>query len=154
MAVYQFRHEQLIKAPIEKVWNFISSPRNLKRITPEYMGFDIISEELPEKIYAGMIITYVVKPLFGIKTKWVTEITNIKEGEFFIDEQRIGPYSLWHHQHLLEKVEQGVLMKDIVTYSPPLSFLGALANTLLIKNKLKEIFEFRRGALEKFFNLD
>ena len=154
MAVYSFRSEQLIKAPIDEVWDFISSPGNLKKITPESMGFDIISGELPEKMYAGMIIAYIVKPLFGIKTKWVTEITHIQEGEFFIDEQRVGPYALWHHQHFIEKVDNGVLMKDIVTYSPPFSFLGALANTLLIKNKLKEIFEFRHKALERHFNSD
>ena len=153
MAVYQFRTEQLLPAPIEEVWDFISSPDNLKKITPESMGFEIISEGIPEKMYAGMMITYMVKPLFGIKTKWVTEITHIEQGKFFIDEQRVGPYSLWHHQHFVEKVENGVLMKDIVTYSPPFSFIGALVNSILIKKKLKEIFDYRRVALERHFNL-
>lgn len=98
-----------------------------------------------------MIITYKVTPLLGINLNWMTEITHVKEFEYFVDEQRIGPYSMWHHQHKLEAIEGGVLMTDIVTYQPPLGILGAVANSLLIKNKLAEIFEYRKVALEKRF---
>ena len=94
MAFYQYKQEQKVKASMEEVWDFISSPRNLKEITPDYMGFDITSTDIPEKMYPGMIITYEVKPLLGIKTPWMTEITQVKELEFFIDEQRVGPYKL------------------------------------------------------------
>lgn len=151
MAFYQYKQEQKVNATLEEVWDFISSPANLKEITPDYMGFDITSTDTPEKMYPGMIITYIVKPVFGIKTPWMTEITQVKDLEFFIDEQRVGPYKLWHHQHFIEKIEGGVLMRDIVTYSPPFGFLGAIANTLMIRKKLNEIFDYRTMAVEKKF---
>ena len=102
-------------------------------------------------MYAGMILTYRVSPFLGIKLKWVTEITHVKEKEYFIDEQRIGPYSLWHHQHKIEVVENGVLMSDIISYKPPFGFFGSLINSVIIKKQLCEIFEYRRKALEKVF---
>lgn len=151
MAFYQYKQEQKVNASLEEVWDFISSPANLKEITPDYMGFDITSTDTPKKMYPGMIITYIVKPIFGIKTPWMTEITQVKDLEFFIDEQRVGPYKLWHHQHFIEKIEGGVLMKDIVTYSPPFGFLGAIANKLLIRKKLDEIFNYRTYAVNKKF---
>jgi ligand-binding SRPBCC domain-containing protein len=153
MAFYQFKKHQKINASIDKVWDFISSPANLKEITPDYMGFDIISEDLPEKMYAGMIISYMVSPILGIKTNWVTEITQIRDKEYFIDEQRVGPYALWHHQHIIEPIKNGVLMTDIVSYQPPLGILGALANSLIIRNKLKEIFDYRTQAVDKRFGI-
>ena len=115
------------------------------------MGFDITSEDIPEKMYPGMIITYIVKPILGIKTPWMTEITQVKDKEFFIDEQRVGPYKLWHHQHFIEPIEGGVLMRDIVTYAPPFGFLGAIANKLLIRKKLNEIFNYRTKAVNEKF---
>lgn len=151
MAFYQFKQEQFIPATIDEVWDFISSPANLKEITPDYMGFDITSGDLPEKMYEGMIISYKVAPVLGIKTTWVTEITHIRDKEYFVDEQRVGPYALWHHQHFIAPKDQGVLMKDIVSYAPPFGPLGAIANTLMIKKKLKEIFDYRTVAIEKKF---
>ena len=151
MAFYQYKQEQKVKASMEEVWDFISSPANLKEITPDYMGFDITSGDIPEKMYPGMIITYEVKPLLGIKTPWMTEITQVKDMEFFIDEQRVGPYKLWHHQHFIEPINGGVLMRDIVTYAPPFGFLGAIANKLMIRKKLNEIFEYRTMAVNKKF---
>ncbi len=137
---------------MQEVWDFISSPKNLKIITPEYMGFEVTSTELPEKMYPGMIISYTVKPLLGIKMIWVSEITHIEEMKYFIDEQRIGPYSMWHHQHFIEPSGKDVLMTDIVTYSPPLGFLGTIANKLFIRKQLHTIFEYRRDILDKHFN--
>jgi ligand-binding SRPBCC domain-containing protein len=116
------------------------------------MGFDITSTGLPEKMYAGMIISYKVSPVAGIKTNWVTEITHVVDKKYFVDEQRIGPYAIWHHQHMIEPLpEGGVLMEDIVTYQPPFGFLGAIANSLIIKKKLNEIFAYRTVAIEKKF---
>ena len=103
MGFYQFKRQQEINQPIEKLWNFISSPKNLKKITPDYMGFDVTSENLPDKMYEGMIISYKVSPVLGIKTNWVTEITHVEEGKYFVDEQRVGPYKIWHHQHFLNQ---------------------------------------------------
>jgi ligand-binding SRPBCC domain-containing protein len=151
MGFYQLHKTQKIPASVEKAWDFISSPANLKKITPAYMGFDITSKNLSEKMYPGMIISYKVSPVLGIKTTWVTEITHVKDGDYFVDEQRVGPYSMWHHEHKIESIPGGVLMTDIVSYKPPFGFLGSIANTLLIKSKLKEIFDFRTKAVEEIF---
>lgn len=153
MAFYQFQRTQKIKASIDEVWDFISSPANLKEITPDYMGFDITSKETPGKMYQGLIISYKVSPLLGIKTTWVTEISQVKDKEYFVDEQRVGPYKLWHHQHIILPINGGVLMKDIVSYVPPFGFLGVIANKLIIRNKLNEIFNFRTKAIEKRFGV-
>jgi ligand-binding SRPBCC domain-containing protein len=151
MAFYQLEQTQKIPANIDAVWDFISSPMNLKEITPSYLGFEVTSKNNENKMYPGMIITYKVSPLFGIKLSWMTEITQVKDKEYFVDEQRVGPYSLWHHQHKIIAIEGGVLMTDIVTYQPPFGFIGAIANTLIIKSKLKEIFDYRTVAVEKRF---
>lgn len=113
------------------------------------MGFNITSELKNKKMYPGMIISYKVSPLLGIKTTWVTEITHVKDKEYFVDEQRVGPYSMWHHEHFIEATEKGVLMTDIVSYQPPFGFLGSIANVFIIKGKLNDIFEYRRIAMEE-----
>lgn len=151
MAIYQLYREQKIPAGVEAVWDFVSSPGNLKHITPAYMGFEITSEKLAEKMHPGMIIMYSVTPVFGIKMKWVTEITHVVDKKYFVDEQRVGPYKIWHHQHRIHPIDDGVLMTDLVTYKPPLGFLGALADQLLIHKKLDEIFDFRRKKLIQIF---
>ncbi|RAJ08055.1 SRPBCC family protein [Arenibacter echinorum] len=151
MGFYQFKKAQEINASLEEVWEFISNPSNLKKITPDYMGFDITSKDVPSKMYAGMIISYKVSPLFGIKTTWVTEITHLKENSYFVDEQRVGPYKIWHHQHMIQPTEKGTLMTDIVSYQPPLGLLGSIANTLIIKGKLNEIFDYRTKVLDEIF---
>lgn len=150
MPFYQFTTNQKIPASIDDVWDFISSPENLKIITPSYMGFEI-TNQIQNKMYAGMIISYKVSPLLGIKMNWLTEITHVEDKKYFVDEQRVGPYKLWHHQHRLEQIEDGILMTDIVTYQPPFGILGSILNTFMIKNKLKEIFDFRYKAVEKHF---
>lgn len=136
---------------MEEVWDFISSPKNLKQITPPYMGFDITSSNLPDKMYPGMIICYKVSPLLGLKLDWVTEITHVVDGQYFVDEQRIGPYALWHHQHHIKPIEGGVLMHDIVNYQPPFGIIGDLMNAFVIRARLDEIFDYRREALEHRF---
>lgn len=151
MAFYQFKTIQKLPANLNEVWDFISDPENLKKITPEHMGFLITSKTGEGKMHTGMIITYKVSPILGIKMNWMTEITHVQDFEFFIDEQRIGPYSLWHHQHKIEPIAGGVLMTDIVTYQPPFGILGAIANRLFIKTQIKQIFNFRTIALENKF---
>ena len=98
-----------------------------------------------------MIIAFHVKPLMGIKTTWVTEITHVNELKYFVDEQRFGPYTMWHHQHLIEQTEGGILMTDIIDYQPPMGFIGAITNSLIIRKKIEEIFLFRNKKLEEFF---
>jgi ligand-binding SRPBCC domain-containing protein len=151
MAFYQLVKTQKLSASIGDVWDFISSPANLKEITPPYMGFVVTSNTGLGKMYPGMIITYKVSPMFNIKMNWMTEITHVKDFEYFVDEQRIGPYTMWHHQHKIEPIDGGVLMTDIITYQPPMGFLGTIANALFIKRQLQEIFDYRKIALENRF---
>lgn len=151
MSVYTLQQTQKVPASLNVVWNFISSPHNLKLITPPYMGFDVTTENLPEKMYPGMIISYKVKPLLSVPLTWVTEITHVRDREFFVDEQRVGPYKLWHHQHHLKEIEGGVLMTDIVNYQPPFGIIGDISNKLIIKNKLNDIFSYRRKKVEEMF---
>jgi ligand-binding SRPBCC domain-containing protein len=151
MAVYQLYEEIELPASLEKVWDFISSPENLKEITPDYMGFVISTPNLPKKIYPGLMISYKVSPLLGIKMNWLTEITQVEEPYYFIDEQRAGPYALWHHEHRLRATEKGVLMTDLVTYRPPGGPLGDLARRMFIRKQLEGIFCYREEALGKRF---
>lgn len=148
---YQFKRSEKINKPVEEVWACISDPRNLKLITPDYMGFDITTEDVPTRMYPGMMISYKVAPLLGIKTTWVTEITQVEENKYFVDQQRVGPYKIWHHQHLLRPTKTGTIMTDIVSYKPPLGILGSLANQVVIKQKLREIFDYRTEALITYF---
>ncbi|MBI9069349.1 MAG: SRPBCC family protein [Salinivirgaceae bacterium] len=153
MSFKQLIFKQKIPASVNEVWEFISSPSNLSKITPAYMGFEITSKTAIDKMYEGMIISYKVSPVSRLKTIWVTEITHIKENEYFVDEQRIGPYAMWHHEHLLEPIENGVLMTDIISYKPPYSFLGSFANWLFIQRKLMGIFKYRFAAVEEIFGV-
>ncbi len=152
MGVYTLKASQKIPASKEEVWDFISSPKNLKEITPDYMGFEI-QTELPEKMYPGMMIQYKVSPILGIKMTWVTEITHVEHENFFVDEQRVGPYSMWHHQHHIQEIPGGILMEDIIDYQPPMGLLGDIANSLFIARQLNEIFAYRKEAVEKRFGV-
>ena len=149
--MFQYRRKQILKANLEEVWSFASNPANLQKITPGYMGFEILTKDLSDKMYAGMIISYKVSPLLGIKMKWTTEITHVEEYRYFIDIQHEGPYRFWHHQHHFKEYHNGVLMTDILTYKPPFGFIGSIANSLIIKNKLKHIFDFREKKMNEIF---
>ncbi len=151
MAVYTIHEVQLIPASKEIVWDFLSTADNLKNITPPFLGMQIISKSQTKKVYPGMIIRYKLSPLLGIKLSWVTEITQVKDLEYFVDEQRVGPYALWHHEHHMKEQDGGILMTDIVTYAPPFGFLGRIAHFLFIKRQLKAIFDYRRKKLEEIF---
>jgi ligand-binding SRPBCC domain-containing protein len=150
MKIYTLKTKQIIPVTLDVAWDFFSSPKNLKTITPPYMGFDITSNT-DEKMYAGQIITYTVRPLLNIPMTWVTEITHVKDKEFFVDEQRFGPYALWHHKHFFKAVENGVEMTDQVDYALPLGLLGRIAHPIIVKNKLEEIFDFRYKKVEELF---
>ena len=149
--VYSLKTIQNIPISIDQAWDFFSRPDNLKHITPSQLGFEIISKHHGEKMYPGQIIEYTVKPILGIPLYWMTEITHVQDKQYFIDEQRFGPYSLWHHQHHFKEIDGGVEMTDIVHYKLPLWFLGDIAQVLMVKKQLKGIFEFRVEAVEKRF---
>ncbi|KQB44376.1 hypothetical protein B6A10_05195 [Flavobacterium sp. L1I52] len=151
MKVYSKQSVQKVNASVEECWTFFSSPRNLQKMTPLTMGFEITDFD-GKNMYPGQIIQYKVSPLLGIKLTWVTEITIVEENRYFIDVQRFGPYTLWHHKHFFEPVENGVLMTDLVHYALPLGFIGRMLNALVVKNKLKEIFEYRAEKIKEIFN--
>ncbi len=153
--LYRVNFKQNIPASTERVWEFMSSPNNLKLITPPHMGFQIISEIDSDKMYAGQIIAYKVSPVAGIKLTWVTEITHVKDMEYFVDEQRFGPYTLWHHKHFIKPIKNGVEMNDIVDYKIPFGFLGDIANSILVKKQLQTIFDYRfKKVVEIFGNYE
>ncbi len=150
MKIHRLHKKQNLPITKEQAWAFLSDPKNLKTITPDHMGFDIISGA-DRPMFAGQIIQYEVTPILGIKTKWVTEITHVVHNEYFVDEQRFGPYALWHHKHFIKEIDEGVEMEDIIDYKLPMGFLGQLGHPLLVKPKLKEIFEYRSKKLEEIF---
>ncbi len=150
--LHTLQTNQLIKSDIKTVWEFMSSPKNLATITPEYMGFEILNNLGGDKMYEGQIIEYYVKPIMNIKLHWVTEITHVKENEYFVDEQRFGPYTFWHHKHFLKEVPQGVEMYDLVHYKMPLGFIGKIGNNLFVKKQIKEVFDYRYKKVEEIFN--
>jgi ligand-binding SRPBCC domain-containing protein len=148
--MYQLKTKQFVKTDIATCWDFFSDPKNLSKITPQSMGF-IVRTELPDKMYEGLMIEYTVRPMLGIPMNWITEIKTVKNHSFFVDEQRKGPYRIWHHEHHFKEVEGGVEMTDIVSYELPLGFLGRLMHPILVKNKLKEIFDYRRQKVDELF---
>ncbi len=149
--IYTLEASQELNISLAEAWDYFSSPENLSKITPPKMGFHITSK-VDRKAYQGQIITYKVSPIPFIKTNWVTEITAVKEQEFFIDEQRFGPYSMWHHEHFFEELANGkTLMKDKISYKIPFGFLGSIAQSLFIKNQLQSIFEYREEVLDTIF---
>lgn len=148
--VYRLKTVQNLPITAEKAWDFLSDPGNLKTITPDYMGFTIL-EGAEEKMYAGQIIKYIVTPVLGIPLRWVTEITHVEDQKYFVDEQRFGPYSLWHHKHFVKAIPGGVEMIDIVDYKLPLGVLGRIAHPLFVKRQLKQIFDYRYNKLVELF---
>lgn len=150
MRLYQLHAKQLLPISKKEAWQFLSNPKNLKTITPPHMGFHILSGA-DKPMHAGQIIQYMVKPFPLMSTKWVTEITHVVQDEYFVDEQRFGPYSLWHHKHFLKEVDQGVLMEDIIDYKLPFGVFGTLMHPMVVKPQLKKIFEYRKIKLEKLF---
>ncbi|MFD1294419.1 cell division inhibitor [Lutibacter holmesii] len=150
--VYRLSSKQQLPITIDQAWEFLSNPANLKEITPKYMSFDIVSGA-DRPMFAGQIIQYIVTPILGIKTTWVTEITHVVDKEYFVDEQRFGPYALWHHKHFIKEIDGGVEMEDIIDYKVSLGFLGRLVHPILVKPKLTEIFNYRTKKLVDLFGV-
>jgi len=151
MKVYKKESVQHINATLDECWEFFSNPENLQKITPKRMGFEITDFD-SQSMYAGQIIQYKISPFWGLKLNWVTEITQVKDKTYFIDDQRFGPYSFWHHKHFFEATANGVKMTDVIHYALPLGFLGRIVNALIVKNKLKAIFDFRYVKVDQIFN--
>ncbi len=150
MKIYTLHKKQKLPISLDKAWEFLSNPKNLKVFTPDYMSFNIVST-IDRPLYTGQIIQYIVTPLLGIKTQWVSEITHIEEKKYFVDEQMYGPYALWHHKHFVKEIPGGVELEDIIDYKVPLGLLGQLVHPFLVKPKLEEIFNYRQEKLLELF---
>lgn len=148
--MHQLRRQQLVRTDLQTCWEFFSAPQNLAVITPDYMRFRVLTQQ-PPAIYEGLMIAYKVSPVLGIPLNWITEIKTVRDQTFFVDEQRKGPYRLWHHEHHFEAVEGGVLMTDIVSYTLPLGVIGRLAHRLFVKRQLEGIFDYRFRVIETRF---
>ncbi len=146
----QLTFTHFLPISLDEAWDFFSSPTNLEKITPQDMTFEVTST-VPAKVYEGLMITYKVAPMLGIKLNWCTEITHVHGGKYFVDEQRSGPFAIWHHEHHFEAKDGGVLMTDILTYHVGWSIFGQLADALVVKAKVKGIFKFREKALKELF---
>jgi ligand-binding SRPBCC domain-containing protein len=153
MATFILKTVQKIPTDLEKAWSFFSDAANLQAITPQNLSFTILSDQHDAKMYPGQIIEYKIKPVLGIPIYWMTEITHVQEKVFFVDEQRFGPYQLWHHQHLFNTVAGGIEMTDIVHYRNSFGFLGNIANHLFVENELRRIFEFRFRKIQDLFGV-
>ena len=149
MKLYTLSRKQLLPISLDKAWAFFSSPKNLPKITPPYMSFNVTSTERLETMYAGQVITYIVKPVLGIPMRWATEISHVEDKKYFVDEQRFGPYAFWHHQHWFEQTPEGIVMQDLVHYGLPLGILGRIANWLFVKRQLTAIFDYRIKAVDE-----
>jgi ligand-binding SRPBCC domain-containing protein len=146
----KIKQTQFLPITLKEAWDFFATPKNLNEVTPDELTFEITSE-LPEKMYEGLIITYRIRPMLNIPLNWCTEITHIRENEFFVDEQRKGPYNIWHHEHHFKPVEGGILMTDIVHYDIGKSILGWIAGKLFVDRQVEEIFKYRYKTLETYF---
>jgi ligand-binding SRPBCC domain-containing protein len=152
MALYSLKRVQRLPIDLDTAWSFFSNPGNLLEITPKEMDFRVTSDpEFSREMYPGQIITYTVRPLLGIKMFWMTEITQVSDKRYFIDEQRMGPYAIWHHQHHFKVIPGGVEMTDLVHYRVPLGILGDIAHWLFVRRALEQIFNFRWTVLEQRF---
>jgi len=152
MRLHRLEFCQRLPIPAAEAWRFFSDPAQLAAITPPWLAFEVTSP-LPETVYAGLIVSYRIRPLAGFALTWVTEITQVRPGEFFVDEQRFGPYRFWHHQHHFRSCPGGVEMIDLVHYRMPWGVVGELLHRLLVAHRLREIFAFRRAALAARFGV-
>ena len=151
MKIYVKTWETVITGNLDDIWQFFSRPENLERITPADMSFEILTDLKGVEMYSGMLIQYKVKPFSFMKTDWVTEITFVQKHSYFIDEQRVGPFSLWHHEHHFEEVSTGILMRDILHYALPFGPVGRILNRTGISRRIDRIFDHRESVIQEIY---
>ena len=150
-AIHSLKSIQRLPVSMERAWDFFSDPRNLQALTPSSLNLKPTNEVWGDEVYAGQVMTYTVKPLLGIPLEWMTVITQVERNKFFIDEQRKGPYRLWHHQHHFKPIEGGVEMTDLVHYRLPMGIIGQILHQPLVRKKLEEIFLYRYSRIQDLF---
>ncbi|KAA0271669.1 MAG: cell division inhibitor [Chloroflexi bacterium] len=148
--IHYLHREQNIPGTLNEVWDFFGEPLNLNTITPGDMNFEIVAGG-DAKMYEGQMIEYRVEFIRGVRSLWLTEITHVRDREYFVDEQRIGPYRLWHHEHIFAAMAGGVKMTDKISYVPPYGFLGDLVHDLWVGRRLRQIFDFRQKRITELF---
>jgi len=151
MKLHRLEFNEVVPIDLDTAWDFFSSPKNLGEITPAEMNFKVLSDLGDGKMYPGQIIHYIVHPMLGIPMRWTTEITHVEHHSYFVDEQRFGPYAMWHHEHFFKAVEGGVEVRDLLHYAMPFGPIGNIANSLFVTKKVKNIFEFRSGRMKELF---
>ena len=149
--VHSLYSRQRVPASLEQVWGFFSNAKNLLAVTPPHLNLKVTNKVYGKEVYAGQVMTYNVKPLFGIPLSWMTEITHVERGRYFVDEQRKGPYKLWHHQHHFNAIDGGVEMTDLVHYRLPFGPLGDLGHALIVEKELRKIFTYRYEKIIELF---
>ncbi len=147
--IHTLERTQFIPALIDQVWAYFSAPENLNALTPPEMHFEILGA--PPPMYQGQLIAYRIRVAPGVRVGWLTEIRHVRDRSFFVDEQRVGPYRLWYHEHHFFPVEGGVQMIDRVTYALPFGPLGDLVHALWVRRTLRRIFDYRRVAVARLF---
>jgi ligand-binding SRPBCC domain-containing protein len=147
MSVHQFKIVQTIPITVKEAWDFFSHPGNLQLITPPGFQFKILNKLDDRPIYVGQVIDYTVRPLFGIRMHWTTLITEVENEIFFTDEQTRGPYRHWRHKHIFKATNGGTEMTDELEYEIPGWYAGDLLNSVLIKNKIKQLFDYRYSKI-------
>ena len=150
MKIYTFQRTQKLPISLSEAWEFLSNPKNLSILTPTEMNFTVISKD-EKPMYAGQVIQYSVTPIAGIKATWISEITHLEEGKYFVDLQLYGPYAFWHHKHFIHEIDGGVEMEDIIDYKVPFGIFGRIFHPLLVKPKLEKIFSYRQKKLVEIF---
>lgn len=148
--VFRLEARQTLNTDLDNAWSFFSDPRNLPAITPPEMHFRLTNEPAAAA-YPGMIITYRLSPLPAVTVSWVTEITQVAAPRYFADEQRVGPYALWHHEHHFRQAAGGVEAIDVVHWSLPLDPFSAPAAQWLVAPRLRQIFRYRAARLAERF---
>ena len=148
--IFRLIREQTIAAPLAEVWDYFATPANLNPLTPPDMNFEIVHGG-EVAMYAGQLIEYRVEFLPGIRSRWLTEIAHVEPQACFVDEQRIGPYRFWYHEHIFSAVNEGVRMTDRVTYALPFGIIGDLVHTLWVRGRLEGIFDYRYQKIDQLF---
>lgn len=150
MKIFCLNVQQMLPISVDTAWDFLSHPRNLREITPPSLDFRIIGDP-PTEMYEGLMIEYSVRPLPFMRARWLSEITHLQPPFYFVDEQRVGPYALWHHEHRIEKCADGVIMHDAVTYGLKQPLIDGMLNRFIVHPQILSIFEYRRTKLDELF---
>lgn len=151
MALHVFTHSQVVPAPLEECWRFFANPRNLARLIPPELEFTTASDA-PTEIRPGLLLAHRVRLQFGFAVNWLTEITHVSPPDYFIDEQRLGPFRLWHHEHHFRAIDGAhTELRDLVQYVVPCGWLGELVHPWIVVPQLRHLWDFRENTIAEIF---